>query len=169
MSNELIELASKLLALNKQHNFIISTAESCTGGLVSSYITEISGSSAYFDRSFITYTNKAKMEMLSVKEESLINFGAVSLNVAKEMALGAILHSDATFSVSLTGIAGPTGGTDNKPVGTVCIGFCSRDGFLGAKKYLFKGDRQEVRESAVKVALSDLIKIIQDKKLEDYL
>jgi nicotinamide-nucleotide amidase len=116
--------AAGILARAKASEVLISTAESCTGGMVSAAITDIAGSSAIFDRGFVTYTNAAKMQMLGVTKSSLDAFGAVSEQVASEMALGAIGQSNAKIAVSITGIAGP-GGSDHKPEGRVCFGIAT--------------------------------------------
>ncbi|OUD10809.1 damage-inducible protein CinA [Marivivens niveibacter] len=114
-------LAETLLTIAKAKGVVIATAESCTGGMVSAAITDIAGSSAILDRGFVTYTNEAKIEMLGVNAQTLSDHGAVSEEVAREMALGAIANSNATVAVSITGIAGP-GGSDYKPEGRVCFG-----------------------------------------------
>lgn len=113
--------AETLLALAKAQNVMIATAESCTAGLIAGAITEVAGSSVIFDRGFVTYTNTAKNQMLGVQTSSLDTFGAVSEEVAQEMAEGALRHSEADLAVSVTGIAGP-GGSDHKPEGRVCFG-----------------------------------------------
>lgn len=113
--------AAAILAAARATGDLIATAESCTGGMVSAAITDIAGSSAIFDRGFVTYTNTAKMQMLAVKAQTLADHGAVSEQVAAQMAAGAITQSDATLAVSITGIAGP-GGSDHKPEGRVCFG-----------------------------------------------
>ena len=115
--------AATLLANARAAGLTIATAESCTGGMVAAAITDVAGSSAVFDRGFVTYTNAAKMQMLNVKSDTLARYGAVSEQVAYQMATGAIAHSDATLAVSITGIAGP-GGSDHKPEGRVCFGLC---------------------------------------------
>ncbi|WP_380052337.1 CinA family protein [Falsihalocynthiibacter sp. SS001] len=116
-----MSLARKLVEKAKENGSVIASAESCTGGMVGAAITDIAGSSAVFDRGFITYTNSAKRAMLNVSAQSLETFGAVSEQVAREMAIGAHQNSDATITVSITGIAGP-GGSDFKPEGRVCFG-----------------------------------------------
>ncbi len=116
--------AERLLTLARDKGVMIATAESCTGGMVSAAITDIAGSSAIFDRGFVTYTNAAKVAMLGVSPETLDAHGAVSEEVAREMAMGAIANSDARLSVSITGIAGP-GGSEHKPEGRVCFGIAS--------------------------------------------
>lgn len=118
--------AAAILAAARATGDLIATAESCTGGMVSAAITDIAGSSAIFDRGFVTYTNTAKMQMLGVKAQTLADHGAVSEQVATQMAAGAITQSDATLAVSITGIAGP-GGSDHKPEGRICFGLAYRD------------------------------------------
>ena len=120
------ELAATLLTAAKARGVTIATAESCTGGMVSAAITDIAGSSAIFDRGFVTYTNAAKTAQLGVLPQTLTNYGAVSEQVAGEMAKGAIRNSDAGLAVSITGIAGP-GGSEHKPEGRVCFGTATKD------------------------------------------
>lgn len=134
---------------------IIACAESCTGGWLSMAITGIPGSSAWFDRSFITYSNAAKHDLLGVSLATLEREGAVSEAVAKEMARGALQKSIASIGVSITGIAGPDGGTPAKPVGTVWIGLANTRE-VTATRYQFEGDRRAVREQAVEAALHNL-------------
>ncbi|MBX4999717.1 CinA family protein [Rhizobium lentis] len=133
---------------------MISTAESCTGGLITAALTEISGSSAVVDRGFVTYTNTAKMEMLGVQEQTLLSFGAVSEETARQMAHGALLRSRAAIAIAVTGIAGPGGGSAEKPVGLVHLATKSRTGALIHRKMLY-GDigRSEVRLATVRTAL----------------
>lgn len=121
--------AADLLALARAKGVMLTTAESCTGGMLSAAITDIVGSSAIFDRGFVTYTNAAKIAMLGVKQATLDTFGAVSEQVAAEMAKGALEHSDADIAVSVTGIAGP-GGSDHKPEGRVCFGLADSTGVI---------------------------------------
>jgi len=109
-------------------NLSIATVESCTGGLIASRLTDVPGSSAVFEYGFVTYANEAKADLVGVKSETLEEFGAVSEEVAAEMAVGALVESDADIAVSVTGIAGPSGGTDEKPVGTVCFGIATTEG-----------------------------------------
>ncbi|PAR38191.1 damage-inducible protein CinA [Vibrio metoecus] len=144
------------LLLAKQQQ-ILTTAESCTGGGVAYWVTEVAGSSAWFDRSFVTYSNEAKQEMLGVREATLQQFGAVSEPTVEEMALGALLHSRATLSASISGIAGPGGGSAEKPVGTVCFGFASVQGWLKVETCHFAGDREQVRQQAIAYVLQSLI------------
>jgi nicotinamide-nucleotide amidase len=134
-----------------------ATAESCTGGLVAGAITAIAGSSGWFDRGFVTYTNAAKTEMLGVDAGLLERYGAVSEATAIAMAEGLLRASRADVAVAVTGIAGPAGGTPDKPVGTVCFAWAPRGGSTTATTHHFGGARDAVRESAVIVALQGLI------------
>lgn len=143
-----------------QRNWVAVTAESCTGGGVSSAITDIAGSSAWFDRAFVTYSNEAKQEMLGVRAETLAAFGAVSEPVVAEMAAGALAHSRGDIAVAISGIAGPGGGSEEKPVGTVCFAWAAQTGKSKVETCLFFGDRQEVRQQAVEKALSGLIALM---------
>ena len=143
----------------KDKGLVLATAESCTGGLVSACITDIEGSSVIFDRTFVTYSNDAKVDMLSVSRKSLLEFGAVSETVAKEMLAGAIKHSTANIAVAITGIAGPGGGTIEKPVGTVCFAWGNLQTIKSSTE-CFDGDRQQVRIKAVEYAFQQLIAFI---------
>lgn len=134
---------------------MIATAESCTGGLIAAAFTDIAGSSDVFDRGFVTYSNEAKQDMLGVTAESLDRFGAVSSAVAKEMAHGAIARSRASLAVSVTGIAGPGGGTDEKPVGTVWFGVAVLGGAVTSHHHVFEGlNRGGVRQASVETAMN---------------
>lgn len=135
----------------------VTCAESCTGGWVAKALTDIAGSSAYFDRGFVTYSNAAKHDLLGVKESTLVEYGAVSEAVVREMALGALRAANADFAVSISGVAGPDGGTTEKPVGTVWFAFAARDGQISAIKQLFFGDRDGVRLQAAVFALQTLL------------
>lgn len=155
---ELITLASQLgqaLLANKSQ---IAMAESCTGGLVAAALTEIPGSSAWFERGFVTYSNSAKMELLGVAADTLDAFGAVSQETAEAMVQGVLVHSHADLALAITGIAGPGGGTAAKPVGTVYIAWANKYGRLACERFSFSGDRQQVRQQAASHALSYLIK-----------
>ncbi|MEH7876678.1 CinA family protein [Rhizobium leguminosarum] len=133
---------------------MVSTAESCTGGLVAGALTEISGSSAVVDRGFVTYTNSAKIEMLGVQAETLLRFGAVSEETARQMVHGALFRSRAEIAVAVTGIAGPGGGSAEKPVGLVHLAARSRAGALIHRKMLYDDiGRSEVRLAAIRTAL----------------
>ena len=149
--------AKEILDLAKEKNIKLAFAESCTGGLLSALFTEIPGSSAVIDRSFITYSNQAKIEMLDVNEQTLEKFGAVSEETAKEMAKGAIKNSTAQISISITGIAGPDGGSEEKPVGLVYIGVSSPKK-TQVRKFNLYGNRSEVRKSAIIQSLNIIIK-----------
>jgi nicotinamide-nucleotide amidase len=139
-----------------QQQRVLTTAESCTGGGLASAITEIAGSSQWFDRAFITYSNAAKVEMLAVKPQTLDQFGAVSEATVIEMAQGALSHSNASIAVSISGIAGPSGGSEEKPVGTVCLAWQSTCGWRKVETHYFSGDRAQVRQQAVHQALVTL-------------
>ena len=147
------ELGRRLAALGTS----VATAESCTGGLVAGAITEIAGSSGWFDRGFVTYSNAAKMEMLGVALRTLESHGAVSEETARAMAEGAIRASRANLAVAVTGIAGPAGGTAAKPVGSVCFAWAARNGPTTVASHQFTGDREAVRRASVIVALQGLI------------
>jgi nicotinamide-nucleotide amidase len=159
---DLETLALKVGAALKARSLMLATAESCTGGWVAQEVTAIAGSSAWFERGFVTYANAAKEEMLGVFPETLNAFGAVSLETAREMAVGALGHSRADVALSITGIAGPTGGSPDKPVGTVCFAWCRREGVPFAVKEVFEGDRAAVRRQAVVRALSGLLALLDN-------
>nr|WP_175579504.1 nicotinamide-nucleotide amidase [Vibrio hepatarius] len=149
-------MSQQLGELLHQHGLILTTAESCTGGGVASAVTDIAGSSAWFDRAFVTYSNEAKMEMLGVRESTLQHYGAVSEQTVEEMVLGALAHSRANIGVSISGIAGPGGGSADKPVGTVCFAWADKKGWLKIETFMFDGDREQVRHQAVETALKVL-------------
>lgn len=153
MDNELFELALQLGRSLKSKGKKIATAESCTGGWIAQTITEVPGSSAWFDRGFVTYSNAAKMQMLGVKAETLEKYGAVSVQTATEMAIGALTHSDADCAIAVTGIAGPDGGTAEKPVGTVFIAWADKNQDVKVVQKKLIGDRYQVRRQTVMVAL----------------
>ncbi|HUL94393.1 MAG TPA: CinA family protein [Usitatibacter sp.] len=154
------QLARSLAASCRRRGLVVATAESCTGGGVAEAITRVAGSSAWFDRGFVTYTNTAKREMLGVSGATLSSHGAVSEATAREMAQGALAFSHADVSVAVTGIAGPGGAVPGKPVGTVHFAWAYRGGPVQARKFLFKGGRARVREQSVAVALQGLIDLI---------
>ncbi len=149
------------LMLKKQ--FFLATAESCTGGLIAAACTDLAGSSQWFDRGFVTYSNAAKTDMLGVDAALITQFGAVSEPVAAAMAQGAVKHSAAQVSVAVTGIAGPAGGSAEKPVGTVWIGWCV-NGQTTTELCHFDGNREMVRLLTVKRALQGLIERLQSAK-----
>ena len=142
-----------LLDACRRRGWTLATAESCTGGLIATTLTEIAGSSDVVDRGFVTYSNQAKTDMLRVRPALISRYGAVSEQVAKAMAEGAIGHSNADLAVSVTGIAGPGGATPDKPVGLVFIGIAIRDGEVTAERCMFNGDRRSVRRQTVERAL----------------
>ena len=151
-----LELGELLLA--KKHVLIL--AESCTGGLISALMTNTAGSSAWFDSGLVTYSNQAKQDLLKVKETTLSQYGAVSEQTAMEMAIGALQQGRATIAASVTGIAGPDGGTAMKPVGTVCFAWTSEDLPSISKTYQFQGNREQIREQstiALLFGLKDLL------------
>jgi nicotinamide-nucleotide amidase len=160
----LSELSTQLGLLLQQGDQVLVTAESCTGGGVATAITDIAGSSTWFDRAFITYSNDAKMEMLGVRSKTLGQFGAVSEAVVVEMALGALRYSNGTLSVAISGIAGPGGGSEDKPVGTVCFAWASSLGWQKVETCLFAGDRAAVRSQAVWHALTTLLEHVTDEE-----
>jgi len=160
MDDSLDELAARVGEALKARGWMLVTAESCTGGWVGEAVTAISGSSQWYERGFITYTNLAKQEMLGVSAATLDAHGAVSEETAKEMALGALSHSHADVAVAISGIAGPTGGTPDKPVGTVCFAWATQHGALYSEKYLFPGDRRDVRQQAVTMALEGVLALL---------
>jgi len=141
---------------------MLSTAESCTGGLVAAAITEVAGSSDWFDRGFVSYSNSAKQEMLQVSNELLECYGAVSEPVAKAMAIGALKHSLAKVSLAITGIAGPGGGSELKPIGTVWFAWAMNEKVVKTACPCFNGDRQSIREQATGYGLSSLLAILQN-------
>ena len=154
---EMLALAAELGRRLAARGAFAATAESCTGGLVAGAITAIPGSSGWFDRGFVTYSNEAKLELLGVDPDTLEQHGAVSEATARAMAEGAIRASHADMAVAVTGIAGPDGGTPAKPVGMVCFAWAGRDGSVTAATHHFPGDREAVRRASVVVALQGLI------------
>ncbi len=145
-----------------KHGMKLATAESCTGGLIAQKITSVAGASECFDCGVVTYSNEQKQKLLGVSIDTLEKFGAVSQQTALEMCMGVQALSGADFGISVTGIAGPGGGTPEKPVGTVWIGICG-DNLCKAEKFLFEGNRQQVRESTAQTAL----KMVEDAILNN--
>jgi len=155
MYNEIFN-KEKMIALQnylRKNNQTITTAESCTGGLISSMITEISGSSSIFNGSIVTYSNDIKEQELKVKKETMIKFGVVSCEVVEEMLIGALNKFHADYAIAVSGIAGPNGGSEQKPVGTVAIGVMSKNGVKKIDIFHFKGERKEVQIQTAKTAL----------------
>lgn len=155
-----LRLAADLAQILLQKSLQLATAESCTGGLIAATCTELPGSSAWFERGFVTYSNDAKTEALGVDAALIATHGAVSEPVARAMALGALNHAHAQVSVAVTGIAGPTGGSRAKPVGTVWFGFVVH-GQLRSETRRFDGDRAAVRAATVQHALQRLVELLR--------
>ena len=147
------QTAKQVSASIIKHGQCLATVESCTGGWVAKVLTDLPGSSAVLDCSFVTYSNQAKQSMVGVRAETLDQFGAVSEETAAEMASGALINSAATVSLSITGVAGPDGGTDAKPVGMVCFAWANKQGLLETEVCHFLGDRKAVRRQSVVHAL----------------
>lgn len=164
-------LTEQLAEVLLQHGWMLATAESCTGGLIASHCTDLSGSSHWFERGFVTYSNEAKHDMLGVDSALIAEHGAVSEAVAQAMALGALRHSRAQVSIAVTGVAGPTGGSAEKPVGAVWFSWATPSDAgptLGAETAWvktelmhFSGDRAAVREAATQHALQTLLALLQ--------
>jgi len=142
-----------------KHRQKVCTAESCTGGLIAKTFTDLAGSSDWFERGFVTYSNLAKTDMLAVPASLIEDYGAVSEAVATAMASGALRHSQADYSIAVTGVAGPEGGSDDKPVGTVWIAVASAEQMV-ARRYQFGGDRQAVRAATMQTALELLLELV---------
>jgi len=158
--NEICFKIEQLSQILTNKGWYVSCAESCTGGWVAKLFTDLVGSSKWFDRGFVTYSNRAKQEMLSVSEKTLEKFGAVSEAVVQEMALGACRESGAQVSLAISGIAGPGGGSEDKPVGLVWFAWCI-NGQVESLSEIFDGDRDKVRQQAVVVAIEKLLHFLQ--------
>ena len=154
-------LATRLGTRLKEKGLVLATAESCTGGWVAQVVTSVSGSSEWFDRGFVTYSNDAKREMIGVRAETLDHHGAVSEETAREMAAGALRASRAQIAVAITGVAGPTGGTPQKPVGMVCFAWAVRGGAVDSTTQHFAGDREAVRRQSVEFGLQGVVDRVQ--------
>ncbi len=164
-------LTEQLAEVLLQHGWMLATAESCTGGLIASRCTDLSGSSQWFERGFVTYSNEAKHEMLGVDSALIAEHGAVSEAVAQAMALGALRHSRAQVSVAVTGVAGPTGGSADKPVGTVWLAWATpsdagptlgaETAWVKTQRMQFSGDRAAVREATVQHAIKTLLDLLK--------
>lgn len=161
---QLIDQATTLLDACRASGLTLATAESCTGGLIVATLTEIAGSSDVVERGFVTYSNAAKTEMLGVPAALIREYGAVSHEVARAMADGAITRSDADLAVSVTGIAGPDGATPGKPVGLVLLGVARRGKAASSERRVFPGDRQSVRHQTVERAMALLTGLIDAPK-----
>lgn len=158
--NELLEMATTLGQKLREKGWMLTTAESCTGGWLAEVITAVPGSSAWFERGYITYSNQSKQDMLGVRAETLATHGAVSEETVQEMASGALARSRAQISASISGIAGPGGGTREKPVGMVCNGWALSDGTVLSSTCRLSGDREEIRSRAVAAAFRGLIELV---------
>jgi nicotinamide-nucleotide amidase len=156
LPDQLIDVARNVVEANRAAGLKVAVAESCTGGLIAAACTELAGSSNWFERGFVTYSNDAKTELLGVSAATLATHGAVSEAVARDMAQGAVARSRARVGVAVTGVAGPSGGSKDKPVGTVWFGFLV-DGELSSETRLFPGDRAAVRAATVQHALDGLV------------
>lgn len=163
MDDELYRLAEEVGNALKQRAMMLATAESCTGGWVGETVTAVPGSSDWFDRGFITYSNQAKQEMLGVAAATLEKHGAVSEPTVREMASGALNNSRAQAALAISGIAGPSGGTAEKPVGTVWIAWAFANGAVASEKQVFAGGRLEVRQQAVEMALQGLLERLEGR------
>ena len=160
MKSEINRLASEVGSILKSKHLKLVTVESCTGGWIAESITHLAGSSMWFERGYVTYSNEAKQELVGVRYETLASFGAVSEETAREMARGGIEFSHADVAVSVTGIAGPDGGSADKPVGTVWIAWADRQGNEIAKPENFDGDREAIRCASVESALEGIIRFL---------
>ncbi|WP_437609157.1 nicotinamide-nucleotide amidase [Erwinia sp. V71] len=157
MTDEQLNQLSAAIGARLQHlHATVTAAESCTGGWISKVITDIAGSSAWFERGFVTYSNEAKQQLIGVSAGTLEQWGAVSEQVVCEMAQGARQAAQADFAMAVSGIAGPGGGSDDKPVGTVWFGFATKQGDVLARRQVFAGDREAVRRQATAYALQTL-------------
>lgn len=163
MDAELYEVSGRVGDALKAQALVMAAAESCTGGWIGQAVTMVPGSSKWFDRGFVTYTNEAKQEMLGVSADTLKKSGAVSEQTVREMAAGALKASRAHVAVAVSGVAGPEGGTPKKPVGTVCIAWCRQGGEPVAHTYRFHGDRDSVRRQSVIQALEGLLLLVNAK------
>ena len=160
MTNDILDLAASLGRALEAKRLVLATAESCTGGGVAQAVTEIAGSTGWFECGFVTYSNASKAEMLDVSPALIAQFGSVSEEVAAAMAEGALANSAADVTVSTTGIAGPSGAVPGKPVGTICFGWAKGDVTLTERR-VFAGDRRAVREQTVAHALQGLLRFIE--------
>ena len=163
LSPSLAARAEQLLAACRDNKIKIATAESCTGGLIAACLTAVAGSSDVVERGFVTYSNEAKSEMLGVPVELILRAGAVSEEVSRAMAEGALEHSRAQLSLAVTGIAGPSGGTEEKPVGLVHLSCARQGGATEHERHVFQGDREAVRLATVERALDMAMKAIKTR------
>ncbi len=157
---ELRDLAEQLGECLKSKGLKLASAESCTGGWLAKIITDIPGSSAWFSGSVVSYSNEAKQSLLGVSADTLAEFGAVSGDTVLEMSDGLFSHTDADVAVSISGIAGPDGGSEDKPVGLVWLSWGKRDKSVFANSFNFDGDREDVRKQSIKQALNNLLDLL---------
>ncbi len=157
MNIEIEQSVAKIGQVLVQRQWMLVTAESCTGGGVAQALTDLAGSSAWFERGFVTYSNRSKQEMLAVDSGLIERHGAVSLQVVEAMALGALAHSAGQVSLAISGVAGPTGGTEQKPVGTVCFSWVLDKINLHSEIIVFNGNRSSIRQQAVAHSLQGLL------------
>ena len=160
MDKELEDLSARVGAALLERKSMLACAESCTGGWVSEVVTATAGSSQWFERGFVTYSNAAKQELLGVKADTLRQEGAVSEAVVREMAAGVLRRSHAQAALAISGVAGPSGGSPGKPVGTVCFAWILQGGEPTAETLHFSGDREAVRKQSVVYALQGLLRML---------
>ena len=160
--DRLPELSAEVGRVLVMHHLKLATVESCTGGWIGQSLTAVAGSSAWYERGFVTYSNASKTELVGVSRELISRSGAVSEPVVRAMARGALSHSHAGLALAVTGIAGPDGGRADKPVGTVWLGWIARTGMERVERYLFTGDRESVRHQSVVEALSGLLRFLEE-------
>ena len=160
LPDSITKLVAQLAEKLTKRNATITTVESCTGGGISYALTHVPGSSVWFERGFVTYSNSAKSEWVGVSMDLIIKYGAVSNQVAREMALGGRSSANADYGISVTGIAGPGGGSDDKPVGTVCFGWAGPDALIDTKREVFQGDRASIRQQSISYALQGILERI---------
>lgn len=161
MNQTLEQLAARVGAALTRNEKMLATAESCTGGWLGQAVTSVAGSSDWYERGFITYTYISKREMLGVGDDTLERFGAISEPVVQEMAQGALAHSHAQVAVAISGIAGPSGGSPEKPVGTIFFAWALKDGPTLSETRRLTGDREAVRRQSVEIALTGLLDLLQ--------
>lgn len=157
MTETLADQAARLAAALRRRGELLATAESCTGGWVAKICTDLAGSSEWFECGFVTYSNDSKQQLLGVSAETLDRYGAVSEQAVQEMAAGVLQNSQAQWAVAISGLAGPSGGSREKPVGTVWFAWAGPDGWMMSRRYRFDGDREAVRRQAVATTLSVLV------------
>ena len=161
MSKQVELLVEQVAVILTARNWMVTAVESCTGGWIAQALTSKAGSSQWFERGFVTYSNEAKRQLVGVRQETLLRHGAVSCEVVREMSLGGIASSHADVAVSVTGIAGPSGGVAGKPVGTVWIGWANKKGESIENHYIFAGSRTDIRLAAVKSALAGTVEFVE--------